>query len=60
MDDNKTLIRCDCMQVNTDPWLFADPIDIDLKSAMIAEMFNIVGFHIPQVSILTQKILKYV
>jgi len=36
------------LEVNTDPWLFADPIDIDLKSAMIAEMFNIVGFHIPQ------------
>jgi len=35
------------LEVNTDPWLFADPVDVNLKSSMVAEMFNIVGFHIP-------------
>jgi len=37
------------LEVNTDPCLFADPIDNNLKGAMIAEMFNIVGFQIPKV-----------
>ena len=38
--------------MNTDPVLFSDPVDTKLKSAMIAEMFNIVGFHIPNVCLL--------
>ena len=37
------------LEVNTDPCLAPDPVDADLKSEMIAEMFNIVGFHIPAV-----------
>eukprot|EP00092_Neocalanus_flemingeri_P000105 GFUD01000107.1.p1 GENE.GFUD01000107.1~~GFUD01000107.1.p1 ORF type:complete len:595 (+),score=129.91 GFUD01000107.1:61-1845(+) len=36
------------LEVNTDPSLCADPVDTNLKANMIAEMFNIVGFHIPQ------------
>jgi len=36
------------LEVNTDPCLFADPVDLDLKSALITEMLNIVGFHIPE------------
>ena len=38
------------LKVNTDPCLFADPVDLDLKSALITEMLNIVGFHIPEAS----------
>ena len=37
------------VQVNTDPHLHADPVDQEMKSGLISEMFNIVGFQIPEV-----------
>ena len=37
------------VQVNTDPHLHADPVDQEMKSKLISEMFNIVGFQIPEV-----------
>ena len=37
------------VQVNTDPHLHADPVDQEMKSRLISEMFNIVGFQIPEV-----------
>ena len=36
--------------MNTDPDLFAFPVEVEVKSNLISEMFNIVGFNIPQVS----------
>ena len=44
-------------QVNTDPCLFADPVDVELKSSLIAEMLNLVGFHIPTVIMIFDLIL---
>ena len=37
--------------MNSGPVLTPDTVDFPIKSAMIPEMFNILGFHLPQESL---------
>ena len=52
LDDN---LKAWVLEVNTDPCLFADPVDLHLKSSLIAEMLNIVGFYLPSATVKEKK-----